>query len=86
MIFSNKIYKTGKGKNLSAFMPSENQILIYYFGNGINKKQVDISYLNGNLNFNLTKENLELSYDNFIRLNSNFAVVNIDNSISIISI
>ena len=79
MIFSNKISKFGRGKNVSAYMPSTDNINIYYFNSGIILKSVsdnDNTYTLENISCNLP-------YNEVIKIDDNCLVTRLDKSIGI---
>lgn len=80
MIFSNKISKFGKGDNISLFMETPEKINIFYFKDGVFKKELLID--NFNLILNQTKS--QFSFNEIIQLD-NFLITRIDKSIGIIS-
>lgn len=79
MIFSNKISKFGKGENVSAHMKTNNQIDIFYYKNGVYKKEVEIT----NNGLILNSVNVNLPYNEVIQID-NFLITRIDRSIGII--
>lgn len=80
MLFSAKFSKFGRGENLTAIMPSNNIIDIYYFEDGINKKTVTIE----NENLSLKKIKLNLGYRELVPIKDNFFLSRISSSISVI--
>lgn len=80
MIFSTKLSKFGKGKNLSAIMTDSNLISVYYFENGIVKKNIHIDQEN----IILSRENTQMGYSEVIPINQHFLISRIDKSIGII--
>ena len=79
MIFNPRFCKFGKGFNLSAFI-KDNIIHIYYFNNGILKKELTAI----NNKYDLNKTNLELSYDEVIPINDNYLLTRIEKNLGII--
>ncbi len=79
MIFNNQFSKFGKGENISAIMPSENSISIFYYLGGIGKKQVEIN----DDNISLKKEKVSLPYFEVIALDENYIITRIDKSLAV---
>ena len=80
MLFSTKLSKFGKGKNISAIMNSKEKINIYFFENGISKKEVFIE----KNNLTLKRCNTALAYNEVIPINETTLVTRINKSIGII--
>ena len=78
MTFDNKISKFGKGEKLTAYMPDESTIYIYYFLGGLQLKKVHIGQ-----SLTLSREKLNLGYKQIIRLDNQFIVTAIDRSLGI---
>ena len=79
MIFSSKLSKFGKGNNLSSSMENKNTIIIYYFLDGIFKKEITIDD-NG---LSLKKLEANLPYNEVIPINK-YLITRIDKSVGII--
>jgi len=79
MIFSNKFSKFGKGKNVSAFMPTKTSINIYFYNKGILLKNVSDTDGNYALN-NLT---CNLPYNAVIEFENGSFLTRLDKSIGI---
>ena len=79
MIFSNKVSKFGKGKNVSAYMPENNKINIYFYNSGILKKSVTIS----SYSYSLTSVTCNMPYNAVIEIADNSYVTRLDKSIGI---
>ena len=78
MIFSNKFSKFGKGKNISAFMPSATNINIYYYSSGIHKKNINV-----NNSYTLTNIQTNLPYNQVIEIDDNCYVTRLNKSLGI---
>ena len=78
MVFSSKISKFGKGDNISLYIKDPNKILIYYFKDGIMKKELNISKNKTELVFT----NETFPYNEVIQI-SNFLITRIDKNIGI---
>ena len=81
MVFSSHLSKLGKGKNLASIMENKNKISIYFFNNGITKKEIEINQ-NG---LDLKRINVSLGYNEVVPINNNILVTRIDKSIGIIN-
>ena len=80
MVFSSRLAKFGKGSNLSAIMNEKNKISIFFFKEGISKKDVTISD-NG---MTLNQPELSLGYNEVIPIDEKHLVTRIDKSIGVI--
>lgn len=78
MIFSSKLFKFGKGNNLSLFMKTPEKINIYYFKDGILKKELSVT----NHGLTLNSENINLPYNEVIEFD-NFLITRIEKTIGI---
>lgn len=81
MMFSNKLSKFGKGKNLSAFMEDKHHLIVYYFEKGISKKEIIIEEENISMN----KKDEPLGYHEVIPVTNNILITRIDKSIGLVS-
>lgn len=81
MIFSNRISKFGKGENLSARMDNKTSITIYYFLDGIMKKNVKID----KDNLSLTKLKSSLPYNEVVPIDEKYLVTRINKSLGVTS-
>ncbi len=80
MMFGSRLAKFGKGKNLSAIMFTKNVISIYFFQEGITKKEVII---NGDTLILKTTSEV-FPYNEAIPLDSNYFVTRLDKSLGIV--
>lgn len=80
MVFSARVSKFGRGENLTVCMPSSDTIFIYYQDKGINKKIVKI---NEN-SLTLTKENINLNFNELVPIKDNYFLSRIDKSLSLV--
>ena len=81
MVFSKKISKLGKGENLTVHMETPEKINMYFFKNGVNKKEVKIN----NNNFELETSKQTLPYNEVIQIND-FLITRLERSIRIIKV
>ncbi len=80
MIFESRLYKFGKGKNISAIMNEENKITIYYQNKGILKKEIQIE--NQSLIMNQVKESYP--YTEVIPVDDSHLITRLGKSIGIL--
>ena len=80
MTFSTRISKFGKGTNISAIMNDKNMISIYFYLNGIMKKEVKID----NDNLTLTLKKNTYPYNEVIPINNSFLATRINKSLGVI--
>lgn len=80
MVFSSKISKFGKGKNINAYMIAPNLIYIYYFKDGLLKKELSIK----NSDLSLVSKNISLPYNEIIKT-QNYLITRLDKNIGIIN-
>lgn len=81
MLFSSKLSKFGKGKNIAAVMNTKDKITIFYFEKGISKKEVNVN----SQGLTLNRVNVSLGYNEVIPLDNILLVTRIDKSIGIIN-
>ena len=79
MIFSSKVSKFGKGKNVSAYMPSNNSIRIYSYNSGMTLKNVSIN----NDGYSMTKSACNMPYNAVIEIDNNAFITRLNKSIGL---